>query len=478
MFEMKLAGSKRLLCLLIITTLFATFKTEDAPPPIPPVVKCDQDILISYGLDGYPTPRAIELDMCPTVEKSCCQKKDQLTIYSNWAHGREEKNLHERFRYHYNVYSHLLNSLIKVFPVANMILDKLKNKKVSNCKVLARKILHFKIKDIAPKLKEAIRTMHEFFFDSYKGMYCMLCDANSHQYFKLKRKEIVYSERFCRDITANSLHVMLYFHIHFVKFLNLVGTFLSTCDNRGRFNEKAALSPIYVFHVKGRARNAIEKCKTFRNDPNWFKFCVDLCEKFKLTKFSTFFQPHLKKYRMYAEFLDKRIRHIKLLEKNDPLNQSMPGINRILAASTTDKTKNYNSLKRKEHLRVLTAAKSKTKKDTKKKKKKKKRPSMIEKLKMDEKKWKRLDIFRSALNAIIPIDLFKSKFKDPGLELYEFGRASLIDDARYKAVKADLIKKAGKKIKRRPGASAKISDKNAYLAGVLAMLVSMFVFLR
>lgn len=476
MFEMKHEKTKGLVCLLIVATLFTTLKAEDLPPPIPPVVKCDQDIIISYGMDGFPTPRAMELDMCPTVEKSCCQKKDQLTIYSNWAHGREEKNLHERFRYHYDVYSHLLNSLIKVFPVANMILDKLKNKKVSNCKVLARKILHFKIKDIAPKLKEAIRTMHEFFFDSYKGMYCMLCDANSHQYFKLKRREIVYSERFCRDITANSLHVMLYFHIHFVKFLNLVGTFLSTCDNRGRFNEKAALSPIYVFHVKGKARNEIEKCKTFRNDPNWFKFCVELCENFKLTKFSPFFQPHLKKYRMYAEFLDKRIRHIKLLEKNDPLNQSMPGINRILAASSVDKTKMYNSLKRKEHLRVLTAKAAAKKKDTKKKKKRK--PTIIEKLKMDEKKWKRLGIFRSALNAIIPIDLFKSKFKDPGLELYEYGRASLIDSARYKAVKSDLIKKAGKKIKRRPQGAGKLGKKNAFLTGIFAMFVTLFVFLR
>ena len=273
---------KKNILLVFVLTFSASIynSTTEKKPPIAPILECNQDLLISYGLDGNRYPVKADLDMCPTVEKTCCTMADQLTIYSNWAHGKEEENLHKRFKYHYNVYAHLMNSLIKVFPVAQMIQKKLETKKVSNCKVLARKILHFQIKDIAPKLKEAVRTMHEFFFDSYKGMYCMLCDGSTHQYFNLKRKRIIFSERFCRDITANSLHVMLYFHIHFTKFLNLVGTFLSTCDNRGRFNDKAALSPVYIFHTSAKAREEIEQCKTFRNDPNWFTMCKGLCQNF------------------------------------------------------------------------------------------------------------------------------------------------------------------------------------------------------
>ena len=441
--------------------------TIEKKPPIPPKKECNQDILISYGLDGHKYPVKSTLDMCPTVENTCCTESDQLTIYSNWAHGKEEENLHKRFKYHYNVYSHLMNSIIKVFPIARMVQDKLKTKKVSNCKVLARKILHFQIKEIAPKLKEAVRTMHEFFFDSYKGMYCMLCDDTSHGYFNLKRKTITYSERFCRDITANTLHVMLYFHLHFTKFLNLVGTFLSTCDNRGRFNDKAALSPVYIFHTSAKAREEIEKCKTFRNDPNWFEMCEPLCKNFHLTKFSPFFQPHLKKYRMYSEFLASRVRHIKVMEANDPLNQTAPPIGRRILENTS---KNPN--------RILTA---KPKKDPKKgatTSKKKKKPSMVERLKLEEKKWKRLGIFRSALNAIIPIDLFKSKFRDPGIELYEFGKASLIDDARYKIVKASLMKKAGKKIAKRSAGlfGGNISVLGSQLVILLTIVLSVLKF--
>lgn len=450
---------KRNVFLILLSAIPAlTLQSAEKKPPIAPIAECNQDILISYGLDGHRYPVKADLDMCPTVEKTCCTVADQLTIYSNWAHGKEEENLHKRFKYHYNVYAHLMNSLVKVFPIATMIQKKLETKKVSNCKVLARKILHFQIKDIAPKLKEAVRTMHEFFFDSYKGMYCMLCDGYTHQYFNLKRKRIIFSERFCRDITANTLHVMLYFHIHFTKFLNLVGTFLSTCDNRGRFNDKAALSPVYIFHTSAKAREEVEKCKTFRNDPNWFVMCKDLCQNFNLTKFSTFFQPHLKKYRMYAEFLAARVRHIKVMEANDPLNQPPPPVGRLLEEN--------KKLSKDE--RMLTA-KPPAKKGAAgaKKPKKKKKPSLVERLKLAEKKWKRLGIFRSALNAIIPIDLFKSRFEDPGIELYEFGRASLIDDARYKTVKAAVMKKAGKKIVKRGGG---IFDKSVSIYTPLLMV--------
>jgi len=456
-----------LLVFLLTFTSSILNSTTEKKPPIAPIAECNQDILISYGLDGNRYPVKADLDMCPTVEKSCCTMADQLTIYSNWAHGKEAENLHKRFKYHYNVYAHLMNSLIKVFPLAQMIQKKLEKKKVSNCKVLARKILHFQIKDIAPKLKEAVRTMHEFFFDSYKGMYCMLCDGFTHQYFNLKRKRIIFSERFCRDITANSLHVMLYFHIHFTKFLNLVGTFLSTCDNRGRFNDKAALSPVYIFHSSAKAREEIEQCKTFRNDPNWFTMCKGLCQNFNLTKYSTFFQPHLKKYRMYAEFLAARIRHIKVMEANDPLNQPPPPIGRLL--------QNNNKLSKDGRLLTAKPATAKPGAKPAAKPKKKKKASLVERLKLNEKKFKRLGIFRSALNAIIPIDLFKSRFKDPGIDLYSFGQASLIDDARYKTVKSALMKKAGKKIATR--GSGVFGNKNigVYTTTILTALAIVFV---
>ena len=451
--------------LLAILSLAGFGFCDEKLPVNTPKPFCNEDILLSYGLDGNKFPVKMELEMCPTISESCCQVKDQLTIYSNWVHGQEENNLHGRFKYIYNLYAFMMDEVIRVMPIAKMITEKLKNKKVSNCKVLARKILHFQIKDIAPKLKEAVRTMHEFFFTSYKGMYCMLCDAYTHQYFRLKQRRLIFGERFCRDITANSLHVLLYFHLHFAKFLNLVGTFLSTCDNRGRFNEKGALPAVYTFHTSQKARDEVEKCKTFRNDPTWFKMCKPLCENFKLTKFVHFFQPHLKKYRMYAEFINARIKHIKVLEKNDPLNQKMTPVRILQTNNKFGRNKvsfdpNYNSknvkssIKIKPDGRILAASKpakpakpaQKTAAEKSKAKAKKKgRLTMVEKLKLNERKYKRLGIYRSSLNAIIPIDAMKTLFEDPGIELLSFGEASLIDHARYEQVN-NFLKKT-KKVK-------------------------------
>lgn len=470
------SSKNRLLIITAVLSLSMQIICEEKPPVFPAHLKCDQDILISYGLEGWKYPVKMDLDMCPTVEHSCCQVKDQLTIYENWAHGKEEKNLHSRFKYHYNVYSHLMDSIIKVIPIAKMIQRKLEVKKVSNCKVLARKILHFQIKEIAPKLKEAVRTMHEFFFDSYKGMYCMLCSADTHQFFDMKEKKIYYGERFCRDIVANSLHTLLYFHLHFAKFLNLVGTFLSTCDNRGRFNDKAVLSPKYTFHTKAKARNEIEKCKIFRNDPTWFKMCEPLCENFKLTKYSEFFQPHLKKYRMYAQFIDKQVRKIKHQEKNDPLNQKMTMKRRLLEQNKVNNTSKMatdsnGSTNDKQISKRILKAKPPAKKK-KGKNNKKKRPTVIDRLKMGEKKWKKLGIFRSALNAIIPIDLFKSKFRDPGIELYAFGEASMIDDARAKQVKAEIRRLKGVKVQKRGSAMFSSASRFSFI-GLTFLILGM-----
>ena len=82
------------------------------------------------------------------------------------------------------------------------------------------------------------------------------------------------------------------------------------------------------------------------------------------------------------------------------------------------------------------------------------------------------------MNAIIPIDLFKSKFRDPGIELYEFGKASLIDDARYKIVKASLMKKAGKKIAKRSAGlfGGNISVLGSQLVILLTIVLSVLKF--
>ncbi len=72
---------------------------------------------------------------------------------------------------------------------------------------------------------------------SYKGLYCSICNYDYHKYFNLETKEIIYSEKFCRDIVVKSLTTLKFFHIHLQSFLNLISTFLMRCDYKGLYEE-------------------------------------------------------------------------------------------------------------------------------------------------------------------------------------------------------------------------------------------------
>ncbi len=55
----------------------------------------------------------------------------------------------------------------------------LKEAKTSNCKILVTKVINLKVKNLAPKLKDAIDQMYEYFYESFNGFYCTICDAES-----------------------------------------------------------------------------------------------------------------------------------------------------------------------------------------------------------------------------------------------------------------------------------------------------------
>lgn len=263
---------------------------------------CNQPLLQSYGLIGSPEPLDLKLSMCPNVVKSCCIFSDQITIYEQWVHRQEQLKLENRFAYHQSIYGAVIDAAVSAQDNANTILKKLKSQRISNCKVLAKRIVHFEFKDISLRLKNAIADMHKFFVASYSGFYCSLCDASTHKYFRNDTKEIVYSLKFCRDLTEKSLNVLLYFHSHMLKFANLLLKFTTYCDSNGHFSLKP-ISSDDLFYVTGNDKRMLETCRDFRNSKTWFDECETICNKFSINSYDYFFEPHLKKFKTFAKIL-------------------------------------------------------------------------------------------------------------------------------------------------------------------------------
>lgn len=272
--------------------------------------ECNRRFLNAMGFVGLDWSKPLNLEMCPTVSQSCCTEEDQLNMYTFWINGGEESNLKERFEYHRQVYGTLLDNARAIKQRAVTTAYLLRFRKVSNCKVLARRITSFNIEDVSARLKDALETMHDFFENSYKGFYCAMCNAETLPFFSEKGETFFISKKFCRDIVTNSLNVLLYFHSHFTKYLNLSARFLLSCNARGDYKNVIVENRL-KFNVSKRIYDTMMECKKRRNHPSWLNACRKYCVKYHPTRYSEFFQPNLKKYASFNKFV---IRHLNKLE--------------------------------------------------------------------------------------------------------------------------------------------------------------------
>ena len=254
---------------------------------------CRVELLASYGLKGREKPTNDPLTICKNVKNNCCVPKDEIQIYENWSGDNGEKSLQTRFDYYQKSYEDLMKAAISAASLATQIGSGIKD--MNNCKILAQTISHFKMSDVQPKISEIMKKMYSFFTTSYKGVYCTLCDGDMHQFIDPSYKEIQYSRKFCRDITANTLHFSLYFHSHFVKAINLIDRFVSSCDAEGKYTE-IIIPTERALVVNAEIKQNLVNCMKDRNTDSWFDSCDYLCNRFSMVEFSSFFQPNLRKF--------------------------------------------------------------------------------------------------------------------------------------------------------------------------------------
>lgn len=277
-------------------------------------VPCNQSIIRSYGLKGYDTSRPMRIQFCPRIRNSCCKPRDQLILYKNWVMGEEQSRLQERLEYYMDVYAELIDLTDVAYKRALKLKKFLDTKKLGNCKILTKRIFDFKPKKLNLKLRAAIMQMYEFFQTSYTGFYCTICDAKFQQYIDVKKEKFNFSKRYCRSILKNTFPVLLYFHNHYLNYVNLITKFLSSCDYKGRFF-KTPVPPQFKFHISGENVRLLNKCKVERNKKTWFLKCHKICQKFSPTKMNKFFTPHLHQISKYNKFLKKQIAYLEKEEK-------------------------------------------------------------------------------------------------------------------------------------------------------------------
>ena len=408
---------------------------------------CNKQLLMSFGFTGHQHPQVENLSMCSRVRNSCCLVADQKNIYDNWIINNEEDGLKQVIEARKEVYVKLIGLLLKANKRARYTADLLERKKASNCKVFAGQVLHFNIEEIGPKLIAALDSMHSFFSSTYKGVYCALCDAASARFIDFRRHRIVFKQSFCRDITAYSLHVLLYFHLNLRRYLKLVSKFLMSCSATGVYSERSLESLPEIVN-KRETFNLLSNCKEHRNSDEWLEHCVGVCEAFSMFTYSDFFSPHLKKYNRYNKFMEERLVKLdreaamaELLEaeetkktrklaeitgegqgsKDEPKDED----DKEAGDSNEDESKDEDS-----------SEEDDDEEDSDEQEDKEKKANELEAQLLE---MKRLandpTVIKSVENAIGNIQDFEATFEDEGIDLYRMGKATQITEELIKNVK-------------------------------------------
>lgn len=466
---------------------------------------CNPKLYQSLGFIGHKWPKKMFLDMCPTVTMSCCKLNDQLSIFKSWVGGQEEENLEKRLGGHKEIYKELLETTILAMNRAKKTFELVEERAVSNCKILARRILAYRVDAIKPLIMESLEQMHDFLSVSHKGLYCSVCDATKTKYFKIFRRKFVFGEEFCRNIVNNSLVVLLYFHHHFNKYLNLVGKFVNQCDYLGDFKRKR-FPPTLLFHSKARDSKVLSNCNRYKNEVQWFDFCKPICKKFNWVEFNDFFKPNIDNFRKYNRWLNRHLQKIDLAEEKDRMikgrRQYIRKRKQKKLQKMLEKGLDISEIENASKARILSEkSKSKTKSSNKdessmendkdkdsedednkdKAKKKDKEDKMLEEQQRFEEKLSDAvrereppTIFRSVASSNIEYGAYKSTFKLEGLNPYNVGKVSLFTDHIYDSVER-AIKLQRKSFFSKNEDSDEYDSASIQLIGMLGLLITILI---
>ena len=421
--------------ILFFANQFQCYKNTD---PHPYEHKCNQDLVRSFGMIGREYPTATRMGMCPSINSSCCLQKDQLMIFNNWISMKEKDFVTRRFDINQEIYTKFLNLLSQVEDIAKKMIIRLEQRKISNCKVLGKRILHFEVSALIPQIRKNIKKMRDFLETSYRGVYCGMCAHETHGYVDTKRKIISFCDSFCRELLENGLPYLLFFHVDVVKFVNLISKFMTSCDYKGDYDTESLIPKKRIFFIDKEDHLQLDDCRKNRNKREWMAYCSPICEKFNIAMLSPYFEPNIDQIKSYNVWLKKMIDFKKIEHKHHPLFEEKDQDHKGNAQLFPQKSVNlFNTGKKKSNDSGFRILESSPKINRKRKLKKKRilEEKVSSSKDSDPRKSDPDKIFISKINSKFPLETYISRFSGDGLCLFDFGASSLINVSIYNEIK-------------------------------------------
>lgn len=170
--------------------------------------RCKKEVVESYNLSGYLTPRVMSMYICPQLKNSCCSFYDQFLMYSTWRDKIKPKLV--------NYYDAMSSKLMKAKVLTKEVIglnfpkmiqdlqidDKKKEEHLSTFLRLNATNTDTLIDQVIMMQKDNARFMMKL----RSSFYCSICDFDSHQYFDTNKKTFTSDFGTCSEIATNTIN--------------------------------------------------------------------------------------------------------------------------------------------------------------------------------------------------------------------------------------------------------------------------------
>lgn len=272
---------------------------------------CNQQLMESYDLDGQEETISDKNMMCPNVQHNCCSYSTQINIYKKWVIAEEGSKIQRFYADYSNIFDKLFDTFAKIEQMAKEVQEETASIPGSNCNKIAKVIEKFKVAPLRNMVGEVVRKALKFLYDSRQGFYCVLCNAEDHQFFHLEQEYFAISYKFCSKMVQETLSYYLFKYKFFVKISRLYSEFILKCDLSGVFHKNNFLKNDIKFFKKDKIVGEIESCKKGFNKQGSMISCMGFCERFNPVKYDEYLEGELDKLFTLSGFLERQIERLK-----------------------------------------------------------------------------------------------------------------------------------------------------------------------
>lgn len=271
-------------------------------------ITCNKDVVHILGINGVePLEKSLKhgFPACPRVKNACCNPNDAEKFLLHWEKVGQHR-LKKALPKQRDVYSQLLDRMIKVSDKAKTVYSRLIEEPDNECKILSRTILTLRIGRIIKFIKSSMEQCHDSLQRAFKGIYCSICDADYHSLINPSSKEFSLSYQDCRELTAGCHKFLLYMHAHIPEILNLLSDFTTQCTDDGTFTV-LKISEDVLFTRADEIAKKLEEARDNRNSDDWAKYFTPICGEFKIGEMAAYFMPNIDKFNNYNKHIDKAL---------------------------------------------------------------------------------------------------------------------------------------------------------------------------